>query len=59
MCFPWTVHPYLFKKIHAREIKLDKPKNYGDNCFSSFEWKPMSWSAIDYFPVITIERGLN
>jgi len=51
-----TAHPYKFKKIHAREIKLDKPVNYGYKCFSSLEQKPVSWSGIDYFPVVTIER---
>lgn len=54
-----TVHPYVVNKIHPREIKLDKPTNHGDNCFTSPAWKPVPWSGIDYFPVITIERRLD
>ena len=46
---------YRVQKVHPREIKLDKPKELGDQCFDRSANPPALWSGIDYFPVLTIE----
>lgn len=47
---------YLVKKVQAREIKLNKPKELGDQCFDRSLNLPPLWSGADFFPVLTIEQ---
>lgn len=46
---------YKVKKVHPREIKLNKPKELRDQCFDRSANAPVLWSGVDYFPVVTFE----